>query len=74
MCAFNQYFKSQSCDDILKNISEELNVKGSVYDKIEAYMKYKNEHYKIFEKDYENQFNDYRDENIEEKEKSIIEK
>ena len=30
-------------------------------------MKYKNEHFKIFEKEYENQFNDYRNENIEEK-------
>ena len=40
VCAFNQGYKSKSCDDILKIISEELNVKGSVYDKIEAYMKY----------------------------------
>ena len=73
-CAFNQYCKSKSCDDILKNISKELNVKGSVYDKIEVYMKYKNEHFKIFEKEYENQFSDYRNENIEGKEKYINEK
>ena len=50
VCAFNQYCKSKSCDDLSKIISEKLNVKGSVYDKIEAYMKYKNEHFKIFEK------------------------
>ena len=37
-------------------------------------MKYKNEHFKIFEKEYENQFSDYRNENIEEKEKYINEK
>ena len=37
-------------------------------------MKYKNEHFKIFEKEYENQFSDYRIENIEEKEKYISEK
>ena len=73
VCAFNQYYKSKSCDDILKIISE-LNVKGSVYDKIEAYMKYKNEHFKIFEKENENQFSDYRKENIEEKENYINEK
>ena len=74
VCAFNQYYKSKSCDDILKIISEEIIVKGSVYDKIEAYMKYKNEHFKIFEKEYENHFSDYRNENIEEKEKYINEK
>ena len=33
VCAFNQNYKSQSCDDILKNLSEELNVEGNVYDK-----------------------------------------
>ena len=74
VCAFNQYYESKSCDHILKILSEELNVKGSVYDKKEAYMKYKNEHFKIFEKEYENQFSDYRNENIEEKEKYINEK
>ena len=69
VCAFNQYYKSKICDDILKIISEELNVKGNVYDVIEGYMNYKNKHYKIFEKDYESNFGDYRDENVEEKEK-----
>ena len=74
-CAFNQYYKSKNCDDILKIISQELRVEGSVYDKTEAYMKHKkNEHFKIFGKEYKNQFSDYRIENIEEKEKSINEK
>ena len=27
VCAFNHYYKSKSCVDILKNISKELNVK-----------------------------------------------
>ena len=74
VCAFNQYYKSKSCDDILKIISEKLNKKGNVYDKIEAYINYKNKHYKIFEKKCENNFSDYRDENVEEKEKYIKEK
>ena len=38
VCAFDQYYKSKSCDDILKNISEELNAKGNVYDIVEGYM------------------------------------
>ena len=74
VCAFNQYYKSEHCDDILKIISKELCVKGSVYDFIKAYMEYKNKHFKVFEKKYESQFNDYRDENIEETEKYINEK
>ena len=74
VCAFNQDYISKSCDDILKIISEELNVKGNVYDKIEAYMDYKNKLYKIFEKEYESNFSDNRDENVEEKEKYINEK
>ena len=74
VCAFNQYYKSKHCDDILKIINRELAVKGTVYDTIEAYMEYKNKHSKIFEKEYENHFDDYRDENVEEKEKYINEK
>ena len=74
VCAFNQYYKSKHCGDVLKIINKELAVKGTVFDTIEAYMEYKNKHFKIFEKEYENQFNAYRDENVEEKEKYINEK
>ena len=59
--AFNQYYKSKVCDEVLKILSEELNVKGKVYDIIEAYMNYKNEHLKIIKAEYESNFNDYRD-------------
>ena len=72
--AFNQYYKSRHCDDILKIINKELAVKGNVYDTIEAYMEYKNKHFKIFEKEYEDQFDDYRDDKVEEKEIYINEK
>ena len=74
VCSFNQYYKSKHCDDILKIINNELAVKGTVYETIGAYMEYKNKHFKIFEKEYEDQFDDYRDENVEEKEKYISEK
>ena len=37
-------------------------------------MEYKNKQFKIFEREYEDQFDDYRDENVEEKEKYINEK
>ena len=42
VCAFNQNYKSKICDDVLKILSEEMKVKGNVYDIIEAYMTFKN--------------------------------
>ena len=40
VCAFNQFYKSKICDDILIIISNKLNVEGNTYEKIEAYMNY----------------------------------
>ena len=74
VCAFNQYYKSTHCNDILKIINKKLAVKGTVYDTIKAYMEYKNKHFKIFEKEYEDQFDDYRLENEDKKENDINEK
>ena len=74
VCSFNSYYKSKISHDILKIISKELKSEGNVYDIIEVYMKYKNEHLKIIEKEYESQFDDYRDIDQEEKEKYINEK
>ena len=74
VCAFSQYYKSKNCDDFLEIISKDLCVKGNDYDIIEAHMEYKNKHFKIFEKEYEDQFNDYRIENVEDKEKYVNEK
>ena len=51
VCAFNHYYKSKSCDDILKILSKELCVKGNDYDIIEAYMVYKNKPFKVIEKE-----------------------
>ena len=40
VCAFNQYYRSKTGDDIFNIISKELNVDGNTYEKIETYMKY----------------------------------
>ena len=48
VCAFSQYNKSKICDDILKIISEGLNVNGNIYDNIEAHLEFKNKHLKFF--------------------------
>ena len=69
VCSFNQYYKSNHFDDIKRILSRELGVKGNIYDIIEENLRYKKKHYEIFEKEYESQFNDYRDENEEEKDR-----
>ena len=69
VCAFNQSYKSKICEDNIKFISEELDVKGNNCDIIEAYLIQRNRLFKILEKEYENNFNDYRHINFEEKEK-----
>ena len=74
VCAFNQSYKSPVYNDVEKNNSKVLCVKGYIYDIIEEYVRYKKKHYEISEKEYENQFNDYRHENEEEKQKYINEK
>ena len=74
VCAFNQYYKSDHYNDIKRILSKELCVKGNIYDIIEEYLKYKKKYYNIYEKEYESQFNDYRDEDEDEKEKYINEK
>ena len=74
VCAFNQCYKSKICDEILKIKSEELNMKGNVYDIIEVYMNYKNKQFKNFEKESESQFTENREEDVEEREKYIKEK
>ena len=74
MLLFNIIYRKKIFDDIVKIISEELNVKRNIYGIIEAYLNYKNKRFKIFEKEYENQFTDYRDEDVEEIERFINEK
>ena len=58
VCDFNQFYKSKNCGDVLKVLSRELKVEGNVYDIIEAYIKYKNDHLKNIKEENENKFND----------------
>ena len=74
VCAFNQYYKSNHYDDIKRILSKELGVEGDIYDIIEEYLRYKKKYYDIYKKEYENQFNDYREEDEDYKMKYINEK
>ena len=74
VCAFNQFCKSKICGVFSKIISRELNVEGNVYDTIEAYLSYKNKHFKITKEEYKNKFNDSRRIDEEEMEENINKK
>ena len=74
VCAFNQYYKSNHFEDIKRILSKELGVKGCIYDIIEEYMRYKKKYYDVYEKEYESQFDDYRLETEDDKEKYINKK
>ena len=50
---FNQYYKSKVSDEMFQNISKELDVKRNVYEIIESYMKYINDHLRIIKEEYE---------------------
>ena len=72
--AFHQYQKSDHYNDIKRILSKELGVKGNIYDIIEEDLRYEKKHYEIFKKEYEDQFNDYRNENEEDKENYVNKK
>ena len=55
VCSFNQYYRSKNCDEILKILSEELNVKRNMFDITDVYMEYKKHNLKIIQK-YMNEF------------------
>ena len=77
VCSFveyYEYYKSKICNDILTIISEVLNVNGNFSEYIEASLKYKSKHFILFDKQYECRINDYRDEDVEEKENYINER
>ena len=76
VCAFNQSYKSKHFEDIIKILIKELGVNkdANIYNIIEEYLKYKDKYFKIYEKEYEAQFDDYRHENVEDKEKYIDQK
>ena len=75
VCAFNQYYKSNHYYDIKRFLAKDLGItNGNIYDIIEEYLRYKKKFYDIYKKEYEDQFNDYRNEDVDEKEKYINEK
>ena len=71
--ALNQYYKSNFSDEVSNIISKELDTNGNVCEVLERYFEYINtkKHRKLIEDDYDSQFNDYRDNDEEERTKHI---
>ena len=61
--ALNQFYKSHILQEVFNIISKELNVNGNdnVCEIINKYFEYTNEKRKILEDEYDSHFNDYRD-------------
>ena len=50
---FNQKYKSDFSDEVLINISEELNVKCNICDLLERYFEFLNKHEKLYAKEFD---------------------
>ena len=71
--ALNRYYKSNVSQEVFNTISKELNVNGNdnVCEIIKKYFEYTNEQRKIIEDKYDSKFNDYRDNDEEERTEHI---
>ena len=77
VCGYNQYYYSKSCHSILKCLSYEVNFQfesSITYKIIETYINHRNQQEKIFEEEYTNQSQDYRDIKLDEKNGNITKK
>ena len=69
--SYNQYSKSTISDDVFNIISKELNVNGNVCEIVDKYFEYTNKYRKIIEDAYDLQFDDYRNNDAEERTEHI---
>ena len=72
--ALNQYFKSNISKEVFNIISKELNIdyiNENICGIIDKYFEYTNEKRKLIEDEYDSQFKDYRDIDVEEKTEHI---
>ena len=72
--AFNQHYKSEISDKVFNIISKELNVNGNICDLLEKYFEFLNENEKQYAREFDSNYDDYRDINQKEKEKYVNKK
>ena len=69
--ALNQYYKSSLSDEIFNIISQETDIKGNKFEKLDTYFERTNKHRKTIENEYDSRFIYYRDNDEEERTKHI---
>ena len=72
--AFNQHYKSEISDEVFNIISKELNVNGNICNLLEKYFEFLNKYEKQYAKEFDSNYDDYRDINQKEKEKYVNKK
>ena len=65
--AFNQHYKSEISDEVFNIFSKELNVNGNICNLLEKYFELLNKHEKLYPKEFDSKYDDYRDINQKEK-------
>ena len=69
--AFNQHYKSKISDEVFNIVSKELNVNGNICEILEKYFEFLNKYEKQYAKEFDSEYNDYRDIDQKEKEKYV---
>ena len=72
--AFNQHYKSENSDEVFNIISKELNFNGNICDILEKYFEFLNKYEKQYGKEFDSNYDEYRDINQKEKEKYVNKK
>ena len=72
--AFNQHYKSEISDEVFYIISRELNVNDNVCDILEKFFEFLNKYEKQYAKEFDSNYDDYRDIDQKEKEKYVYKK
>ena len=68
--AFNQHYKSEISDEVFNIISKKLNVNSNIGDFLEKYFELLNKYEKLYAKEFDSDYEEYRD--IIQKEKLIL--
>ena len=72
--AFTQHYKSEILDEVFNIISKELNVNGNICDILEKYFEFLHKYEKQYAKEFDSNYDDYRDIDQKEKEKYVNKK
>ena len=64
---FDQHYKSETSDEVFNNISKELDVNGNICEILEKIFEFLNKYEKLFAKELDSKYEDYRDINRKEK-------